>query len=100
MNDDIYMLPTPLIMFFKAAQEHLSDKGLHANHNCLAIKVTCLHVKILACKMDFIEIITVSCNPGSPFLQMERDVQITVMVSNSRNRHCVENTSLFLLLSM
>ena len=47
MNDDIYMLPTPLIMFFKAAQDQLNDKGLHASHNCLAIKVGSSHAQLL-----------------------------------------------------
>lgn len=39
MNDDIYMLPTTLTMFFKALQDEISQKGLHSPHDCVAIKV-------------------------------------------------------------
>lgn len=38
--DDIYTIPTPLSMFFKAAQDKIQEKTMHSPHNSVALKVS------------------------------------------------------------
>ena len=39
LTEDIFGLPAPIIMFFRAAQEAADKKELSMPHNCIGVKV-------------------------------------------------------------
>ena len=48
--EDVYTIPTSIVMFFKAAQRHVAQLGINTPHSTLGIKVSdvgvCVYVMV------------------------------------------------------